>query len=132
MQHIIPLAAEEIERKILNIPDHWGEVAEDTFDPESTHAQSGLAVAQAIANTVQFTEQELNVTQQTQARVNIGAAASEELISLSDQLSTKIDRSEIATDEEIIAMLAQDDVLPAVADVDGSILADENENILLW
>ena len=39
---------------------------------------------------------------------------------------------QIATDDEIIEMLAQEDVLPAVIDADGSILADENENILLW
>lgn len=39
---------------------------------------------------------------------------------------------QIATDDEIIEMLAQADVLPVVTDADGSILADENENILLW
>ena len=39
---------------------------------------------------------------------------------------------DIATDDEILEMLAEIDVLPAVADSDGSILADENENILLW
>jgi hypothetical protein len=75
MQHIIPLAAEEIEKKILNIPDHWGEVADQTFDPESTNAQSGLAVAEALENTLQFTAQELDVDQQRQARENIGAAS---------------------------------------------------------
>ena len=41
-------------------------------------------------------------------------------------------KPEIATDDEIIEMLAQEDVLPVVADADGSILADENSNILLW
>jgi hypothetical protein len=39
---------------------------------------------------------------------------------------------EIATDDEIIEMLAQEDLLPVVADADGSILTDESENILLW
>jgi hypothetical protein len=29
-------------------------------------------------------------------------------------------------------MLAQEDMLPVVTDSDGSILSDENENILLW
>jgi hypothetical protein len=29
-------------------------------------------------------------------------------------------------------MLAQEDILPAITDADGGILADENENILLW
>jgi hypothetical protein len=38
----------------------------------------------------------------------------------------------IATDEEILEMLAQEDMLPVVKDSDGSLLADENENILLW
>lgn len=37
-----------------------------------------------------------------------------------------------ATDDEIIALLAQEDMLPVVADSDGSLLADENSNILLW
>lgn len=59
-----------------------------------------------------------------------GAAADAKIVG--ESLSTKLDKDDIATDEEIIAMLAQEDVLPAVADVDGSILADENENILLW
>jgi hypothetical protein len=38
----------------------------------------------------------------------------------------------IATDDEIIELLAQEDMLPIVKDSDGSLLADENENILLW
>jgi hypothetical protein len=38
----------------------------------------------------------------------------------------------IATDEEILEMLAQEDMLPVVKDSDGSLLADENKNILLW
>ena len=41
-------------------------------------------------------------------------------------------KPEIATDEEIIDMLAEEDMLPAVADTDGSILTDESENVLLW
>lgn len=39
---------------------------------------------------------------------------------------------DIATDDEILEMLAEIDMLPTVTDGDGSILADENENILLW
>lgn len=50
---------------------------------------------------------------------------------VTEQINSAIYES-IATDEEIIAMLAQEDVLPAVADIDGSILADENENVLIW
>jgi hypothetical protein len=38
----------------------------------------------------------------------------------------------IATDDEILELLAQEDMLPVVKDSDGSFLADENENILLW
>lgn len=41
-------------------------------------------------------------------------------------------KPEIATDDEIIEMLTQEDMLPVVTDSDGSILADENDNILLW
>lgn len=41
-------------------------------------------------------------------------------------------KPEIATDDEIIEMLAQEDLLPVVTDSDGGILADENDNILLW
>jgi hypothetical protein len=59
-----------------------------------------------------------------------GAAADAKVVG--DSLSTKLDEDDIATNEEIIAMLAQEDVLPAVADIDGSILADENENVLIW
>lgn len=46
--HIIPLSAKEIEEKLLKIPDHWGEVTDQAFDPESIHAQSGTAVAEAV------------------------------------------------------------------------------------
>ena len=41
-------------------------------------------------------------------------------------------RPGIATDDEIIEMLMQEDMFPVVADSDGSILSDENDNILLW
>ena len=70
--HVIPLAAEKIEKKILNIPDHWGEIADQEFDPESIHAQSGIAVAEALESTLQFVEQELADEQRAQARANIG------------------------------------------------------------
>lgn len=39
---------------------------------------------------------------------------------------------QIATDDEVIELLMQEDMFPVVMDSDGSILADENENILLW
>lgn len=38
----------------------------------------------------------------------------------------------ITTDDEFIMMLMEEDMLPAVADADGSVLADENGNVLLW
>lgn len=41
-------------------------------------------------------------------------------------------KPEIATDDEIIEMLTQEDMFPVVTDSDGAILADESDNILLW
>jgi hypothetical protein len=38
----------------------------------------------------------------------------------------------VATDDEILEMLMEQDMLLAVTDSDGSILSDENDNILLW
>lgn len=49
-----------------------------------------------------------------------------------NSLSFIKNKPEIATDEEIIEMLAQEDMLPVVADADGSLLSDENNNVLLW
>ena len=53
-----------------------------------------------------------------------------------DEAISKLDISsgldaEITTDEEIIELLVEENMLPAVADSDGSILADENSYILL-
>lgn len=64
------------------------------------------------AHFVSYNEQKLTDEQKEQARINIG--------------------TDIATDDEILEMLVQVDVLPVVTDADGAILADENENILLW
>lgn len=41
-------------------------------------------------------------------------------------------KPDIATDDEIIEMLTQEDMFPVVTDADGAILSDENDNILLW
>lgn len=49
-----------------------------------------------------------------------------------DALESKIDESDVATDDEIIEMLTQEDMLPVVADFDGALLSDENGDILLW
>lgn len=51
--------------------------------------------------------------------------------------STKINElpfvsSKIATDDEILELLTEVDMLPVVTDEDGLILADENDEILLW
>lgn len=70
-------------------------------------------ITNALATKVSFTEeQELTDEQKLQAQTNIGI--------------------DIATDDEIIALLTQEDMFPVVTDSDGSILADENDNILLW
>lgn len=45
---------------------------------------------------------------------------------------SRADVDNIATDDEIIEMLTQLDMLPSVADFDGALLSDENGNILLW
>lgn len=63
-------------------------------------------------NVIQYTEQELTDEQKSQAQNNIGI--------------------QTTTDEEIIELLIQEDMLPTVIDSDGSFLTDENENILLW
>ena len=47
----------------------------------------------------------------------------------SDYIKNKPD---ITTDDEIIELLIQEDMLPVVSDSDGAFLADDNENILLW
>lgn len=49
-----------------------------------------------------------------------------------DELANKIDKTDIVTDDKILELLAELDVLPAVTDTDDSILTDENENVLLW
>lgn len=41
-------------------------------------------------------------------------------------------KPEVVSDEEIIDILTQEDLLPAIVDIDGAILVDENDNILLW
>lgn len=61
---------------------------------------------------VSYNPQEITDEQKAQARDNIGIY--------------------IATDEEIIDLLIEEDMLPAVCDTNGDILSDENENILLW
>lgn len=61
---------------------------------------------------VSYNEQTLTDEQKAQAQDNIGI--------------------KIATDDEIISMLTELDMLLVVTDSDGAILADESDNILLW
>ena len=67
-------------------------------------------------------------------QINEALANSQADWDVSDETSYSYikNKPEIATDDEIIDMIAQEDMLPVVADSDGSLLADENNNILLW
>jgi hypothetical protein len=85
--HIIPLPAKEIEKRLKNIPNSWSEVAEQNFDPESIHAQSGIAVAEALENAVQLKEQDLDADQQAQVRDNIGAASTADIDSVGNRIT---------------------------------------------
>ena len=49
-----------------------------------------------------------------------------------DALAQKLDATDIATDEEILEMLIQEDMFMAVTDSEGAFLSDESGNILLW
>lgn len=49
-----------------------------------------------------------------------------------DALEFKINKTDIATDEEILEMLIQEDMFMAVTDSEGAFLSDESGNILLW
>lgn len=44
--HILPLSAAEIEKRLSKLPEH---VADQTYIPSSEYAQSGKAVAEALA-----------------------------------------------------------------------------------
>lgn len=41
-------------------------------------------------------------------------------------------KPQIATIEEIISLLFEEDLIASIADSDGSILTDENNNIITW
>lgn len=45
--HVLPLSAAEIEARLKKLPEH---VADQSYDANSTHPQSGVAVAQALAS----------------------------------------------------------------------------------
>lgn len=46
----LPLSAEEIKKRLLDLPEGWHEIAQDKYDPTSQYAQSGIAVAEALAS----------------------------------------------------------------------------------
>ena len=74
-----------------------------------------IEIPETAKDAVLYIKQELTDEQKAQARANIGANS-----------------LPIATDDEILEMIVEIDMLPAVADQDGALLSDENGNILLW
>lgn len=84
----------------------------EALEESETNANTLYMLTDSEETSVLYTEQSLTDEQKEQARANIG--------------------TDIATDDEIIDMLTQEDMLPVVADFDGALLSDENENILLW
>ena len=48
------------------------------------------------------------------------------------RLGRKIDKTEISTEDEVLDLLIKEDMLVAVTDSDGALLADEKNDILLW
>ena len=92
------------------------------YDIDETHPYERIKIGDGVQNVnnlpfyndgfVSYNEQELTDEQKQQAQTNIGI--------------------EIASDDEIIELLMQEDMFPVVQDSDGSLLADENDNILLW
>lgn len=48
------------------------------------------------------------------------------------RLGRKIDKTEISTEDEALDLLIKEDMLVAVTDSDGALLADEKNDILLW
>lgn len=55
-----------------------------------------------------------------------------ELDDLKQEISGSIGAPDITTDDEVIDMMFETDILPVVADSDDSVLTDENGDILLW
>lgn len=99
------------------------------------------AVGEALKNIkvdgfVSYTEQTLTDEQKAQARENIGAGMPQIQSDWNQNDENAVDyvknKPDITTDDEIIDMLTENDMLPVVADSDGAILADESDNILLW
>lgn len=99
------------------------DLTDDTVSPSTlmagvtAHGADGeKIVGTGMAGHIRYdVEQSLTEEEKARARQNIGA---------SDETS--------AEDGEIIDLLIEIDMLSVVTDFDGSVLADENDNILLW
>jgi hypothetical protein len=103
------------EKDILSFKDldnKIGSLMQLETEDKSDIVKAVNELSQALKNFISVVPQKFSEEQKAQARENIGA--------------------EIATDDEIMEMLTQEDMLPAIVDSDGSLLADENGNILLW
>ena len=72
----------------------------------------------------------------TKVSEQISAAIQESVADWSQTDPAAVDyiknKPDIAIDDEIIDLLMQEDMLPAITDSDGSLLSDEGDNILLW
>lgn len=113
------------------------------YDIDDVYAYERFKIGDGVQNVIDlpfyndgfvsyYETQTLTDEQKAQARENIGVVNSDwNQIdeSATDYIKNKPD---IATDDEIISMLTEEDMLPVVADSDGAILADESDNILLW
>lgn len=101
----------------------------DTTLTESARPADAKATGDAI-NAVSALVGDTSVSEQ------INTAISESVADWNQADETAADyiknKPEIATDDEIIELLMQEDMFPVVQDSDGSLLADENDNILLW
>ena len=110
-----------------DIKDNVAAIAAERSRAEGVETELNKKITDAaskIGGMVSYDKQTLTEEQQAQARANIGALHRSEL----DNIGGLV----VATDDEVIEMLVEADVLMAVTDSDGSFLSDENNNILLW
>lgn len=83
-----------------------------------------MDISSKIDGFVSYKAQELSEEEKAQARKNIGA--------LDESALENMGGFAVSTDDEIIDMLIEEDILMTVADADGAILSDADNNILLW
>jgi preprotein translocase subunit Sec63 len=67
----------------------------------------------------------------TTKHLSLAIQSLKKLLSFKADKTEVVFRNELVTDESQIEMLIKADMLPAVYNIDGKILTDENENILL-